>query len=392
MPDRAARRVLDAWTDRLHPAETALALARWEAAVAATAERRERVEAAAKALEARAHDEAGFARVEQSLAERIDDPVLRRALERLRLRLAAHRVPRPERLVELEAEVASEFAIDRAEMDGERLDGNAVRHRLRTSDDGAEVERVWRAAAAIGSRMADRVREMTRLRNEHAVACGYADFRAMRLSMEEVVPASLARFLDDLERASTGPWTARKARIDRVRAERFGTRPDALAPWHYGDLFLHAEPEGEPGPDPFADRDPVDLAKKTFAGIGLDVDAVLERSDLAPRDAKNPHAFCTHIDREGDVRVLANVVPSRRWTRTLLHELGHAVYELGLDPETPWVLRRPPHAASTEGVAMLFGRLVEDATWREKVAKIPPTPRRPGSAGPTFSPSCAGRS
>lgn len=105
MADRAAHRVLDAWNDRLRPASEALARARWEAACRATPAAREGVEAAAHALDELCHDEVGFQRVEQSLSERIDDPLLRRALERLRLRLLPHRQPRPEALVALEAEV-----------------------------------------------------------------------------------------------------------------------------------------------------------------------------------------------------------------------------------------------------------------------------------------------
>ena len=52
----------------------------------------------------------------------------------------------------------------------------------------------------------------------------------------------------------------------------------------------------------------------------------IRRSDLYEKPGKNPHAFCTDIDREGDVRVLCNIVPGREWLATMLHELGHGVY------------------------------------------------------------------
>ena len=66
-------------------------------------------------------------------------------------------------------------------------------------------------------------------------------------------------------------------------------------------------------------------------------------SDLLPRPGKNQHAFCTHIDRRGDVRVLCNNVPNERWTGTMLHEFGHAIYDLEIDRRLPWVVRKPPH-------------------------------------------------
>lgn len=372
MPDRAARRVLEAWTDRLQPAAQAYAQAQWAMATAATPENREAVEAAALQMEELSHDEVGLARVEQSLHERIDDPVLRRALERLRLRLLPHRVARPEVLIRLEAEVQERFAQERAEVGDDRLDANAVRDVLRSSTDSARVEATWRGAVAIGTTVADQVRAMARLRNEHARETGYADFRALQLDIEEVVPAQLDRFLDDLEAGTNELWNARKEALDQERAARFGVAPEELGPWHFGDVFLHAIPRAGERDDPLRDMDPLDLARRTFRGIGHDVEDVLDASDLVPREGKNQHAFCIHIDKEGDVRVLANIVPSERWTRTMLHELGHAIYEKGLDQELPWILRRPPHSSTTEGVAMLFGRLVEDPDWRARVARLAP--------------------
>ena len=53
---------------------------------------------------------------------------------------------------------------------------------------------------------------------------------------------------------------------------------------------------------------------------------------LFPRDGKCQHAFCIDVDRAGDIRVLANVVPTQQWMDTMLHELGHATFDAGLDP------------------------------------------------------------
>jgi len=139
-------------------------------------------------------------------------------------------------------------------------------------------------------------------------------------------------------------------------------------------VFFQALPPDDDRPDPFTSADPVALMRRTYEGLGLDVEAALENSDLYPRDGKNQHAFCTHLDRAGDVRVLANIVPSRRWTRTMLHEFGHAAYDLYLDTNLPWNLVRPPHACLTEGVAMLIDRLPNDAIWCERVGGVKASP------------------
>ena len=96
------------------------------------------------------------------------------------------------------------------------------------------------------------------------------------------------------------------------------------------------------------------------------VDGILERSDLYERAGKNPHAFCTNIDREGDVRILANMKANAYWMETILHELGHGVYDLGIDAGLPWLLRTYPHLSTTEAAAMFFGRLAQDPSWMRR--------------------------
>jgi peptidyl-dipeptidase A len=123
--------------------------------------------------------------------------------------------------------------------------------------------------------------------------------------------------------------------------------------------------------DPYlADADLDDLTLRTFDGIGLDVRAVLDRSDLTPRERKIQHAFCIDVDRAGDVRVLSNNVPGARWAETMLHEFGHAAYFDGVDRELPWSLRTM-HLCLTEGIAMRCGRMVHEPEWLREVVQLP---------------------
>ena len=172
--------------------------------------------------------------------------------------------------------------------------------------------------------------------------------------------------------ATAEPFRAWKEHTDRTRAERFGTTPEELRPWHYDDPFFQSAPaEADLALDDWlAERDLVELTRETYRGIGLDVDPLLARSDLVPRDGKSQHAFCINIDRATDVRVLCNNVPGEYWAETMLHEFGHAVYDAGLDPSLPWSLRTM-HPLTTEGVAMLFGRLILDPEWLREVAGLP---------------------
>jgi peptidyl-dipeptidase A len=122
----------------------------------------------------------------------------------------------------------------------------------------------------------------------------------------------------------------------------------------------------------FEGADIVELARRTVEGIGLEADAIIARSDVYPRDGKNQHAFCIDIDRHGDVRVLANLVPTQESADTMLHELGHGVYDLGYREDVPWLLRST-HLVATEGSALLFGSLAWRREWLERVLGVSPS-------------------
>jgi peptidyl-dipeptidase A len=189
----------------------------------------------------------------------------------------------------------------------------------------------------------------------------------------------LQRLFTELEASSEAPYAALKAEIDRKRASIFGLRPEDLRPWHFGDPFFQRAPKtGTIDMDAiYADKDPRALAMSTYDGLGMDVRDVLARSDLYPRAGKNQHAFCIDIDRRGDVRTLNNLVPNLRWTQTLHHELGHAVYYIYIDPGLPWLLRAPSHTLTTEAIAQLMGSLVQDRRWLIEVAEVPASEASP---------------
>ena len=67
--------------------------------------------------------------------------------------------------------------------------------------------------------------------------------------------------------------------------------------------------------------------------------------------------------------MLANVVATHDSTDTMLHELGHGVYDLGFRDDLPW-LERSTHLVATEASALLFGSLAWRREWLELVLGV----------------------
>jgi peptidyl-dipeptidase A len=372
MPDPGA--VADAIEERVRPLAVAANLASWEANIRADEEtERARVETAL-ALSDLLADPDVFAEIAAARGGDAADPCAARRLDLLRDAFLPNQVGPSlrRRIVELEAAVESRFNRHRGVVGGVEVDDNTIKRILRTSVDTAERREAWEASKTVGAAVADDIRELARLRNEAARSLGYRDFFALSLATGEFDEERLLATLAAADEATAEPFARWKAELDKRLAERFGCSTDELRPWHYDDPFFQDIPvEGGVDLDHvFAGRDLVELTSTTFDGVGLETRPILERSDLFPRDAKCQHAFCMDVDRTGDIRVLANVVDNHYWMDTMLHELGHGVYDSGVDPELPWGLRTM-HIVSTEGIAIMMGRLASDASWLEHVAGVP---------------------
>jgi len=358
---------------RIKPLEIAAAHAWWDAANFVSDETEARRVAADVALRDALADPEAFAAIRDAREQRDLDPLVARQLDVLFDGFAPQQVPAAlrTRIVELEAQVEGTFNAFRGDLDGTPVDDNEIAKILRASDDGDLRRRAWEASKQVGAQVAELVRELARLRNEAARTLGFRDHFELALATGELDEDRLMATLDEVDRVTREPFTRWKVEVDERRATRFGCSVAALGPWHYDDPFFQDPPGGDDVDlDPlFADADVEALTLRTYDGIGLDIRPALGRSDLLPRDAKSQHAFCIDVDREGDVRVLCNIVPNERWVETMLHEFGHAVYDLGVRRDLPWLLRTM-HPLTTEGVAMLFGRLPRDPRWLAGVAGL----------------------
>jgi peptidyl-dipeptidase A len=361
--------------ETIRPLHLAASRAWWDVGLAATEENEQKRVSAELALSDALADAELFREISDARrngADRLE----RRQLDLLHDAMVPNQVPEAlrRRIVALEASVDSRFSRHRGVVGGVEADDNAIRRTLRESEDVEERREAWEASKTVGEAVAEDVRELARLRNEAARGRGYRDWFALAIATMEMDEDRLTATLAECDALTAGPFSSWKAELDGRLAGRFGCRADELRPWHYEDVFFQEVPAaGEPDATAaLAGKDVIALARKTFDGIGLETDAILERSDLFPRDGKSQHAYCLDVDREGDVRVLANVEHDAYWADTMLHELGHGVFDLGFDRSLPWLLR-DSHLTTTEGIAIMMGSLAQDATWLREVVGLAPS-------------------
>lgn len=320
-------------------------------------------------------DAAAFARL-KAFREggRVREPLLRRQLDILYNAFLGNQVPdaRLEEMVRLQTKIEQAFNTFRMQVDGRALSDNDAEEILRTSTDPGQLEKVWRASKEIGRAVASDILKLVRLRNEAAHGLGFANFQQMQLKLSEQDPEQIEALFDELDELTRGGFASLKDDVDAFLAARCGIAREQLRPWHYQNRFFQEAPVIYPVDldSYYKDKDLVALAGSYFAGMGLDIDDVIKRSDLFEKPGKYQHAFSSDIDRSGDVRVLCSVKPDSYWMNTLLHEFGHSVYAKFNDPSLPWILRDAAHAFTTEAVANLFGRFAASPSWLRSMAGV----------------------
>jgi len=274
--------------------------------------------------------------------------------------------------IRMETEISKKYSNFRAVIGEKELSDNQIEEILRNSKVSADLKTAWEAHKMIGPVVAEDIIRLVRHRNMIAQKTGFRNYHEMTLKLSGQDPEEVTRIFDELDELTRDGFAGLKGDIDTYFAKRYGLKTGDLKPWHYQNRFFQEAPEIYPVDFDkyYEDQDPVKLAAAFFNGIGLNVDAILAKSDLYEKPGKNQHAFSTDIDRSGDVRTLDNVKPDSYWMNTMLHELGHGVYSYYNDRSLPFTLRDAAHSFTTEAIANLFGRFATDPMWMNDMGII----------------------
>lgn len=289
----------------------------------------------------------------------LKDPLLKRQLNILIRDFKQNMIPKS-LLIEIaqkEAALLLSYANFRPQLEGKTLSDNDIREILKNENDPLIRQKAWETSKHVGKLLASQILSLVTLRNQAAQSLGYTDYFQMQLDLQEVDEKWLFSLLNDLDKRSEAAYTKTLNKIEQQQSQRFGVPLDKLGPWAWSEPFCQEDPLDSRELDSLTkDVDLCDVSVSYYQKMGMDVKQILKQSDMFERPGKNQHAFCINIDRNSDVRTLNNVKTSIKWLETILHEFGHAVYELGFDSKLPWLLREPPHMITTEAMALIAGR------------------------------------
>ncbi|KAF0153094.1 MAG: hypothetical protein FD143_534 [Ignavibacteria bacterium] len=275
-------------------------------------------------------------------------------------------------IISLSTKVEETFATHRAEINGKKLTDNEIDVVLIESTDSKELETVWNASKEIGEVVSKDVLALVKMRNVAAKQIGYKNYHSMSLELSEQSPDEIEKLFDELDKLTCDAFFKLKSEIDSYLSKKYSVEVHQLMPWHYQDKFFQHGPKiyNADLDSYFKEINIEEVTKQYFDGIGLNIDDLISNSDLYEKEGKYQHAYCTDIDKSGDIRVVCNIKPSQRWMSTMLHEYGHAAYDKFINQKLPWSLREPAHTFATEAIAMLFGRFASNPVWLKDIIGI----------------------
>ncbi len=303
---------------------------------------------------------------------RVSDPMLALRLQAWQRTFRSARVSARPEIRQLVNEISDTIVQFRYRVQGDELDLGSVRHVLRTEPDRERRRAAWLSFAPLSERLAERTRELFRLRNAAARQEGYESYVHMQLDAQGLTVLQVKGILRELAEATRPTYR----RVLEEAAARHGL--EAVQPWDIRFLL-----DGEGGlPKRYFPRDGIVARLEEWGQVhGCDLKAL----GISIHFLDIPYNGLCMTIRPGDIRILGNPSDGHNYYKTSFHELGHALHSAYSDPGSH-ILRREPSVFS-EGMAEMLGYTVLDPDWLAHVGLRPDEIEAAGrqALGPWFA-------
>ena len=270
------------------------------------------------------------------------------------------------KLTDKENKIAKKYNSYIPKIDGKKTTKAEINKILETESNPEIRKKAYEASIQGGDLIAKDLQELVKKRNKYAKKQGYSNFFEYKLKdYFEVDLKELEDLLDNVYNKSKDLIKIKLTETKKELSEFFGISEEDLKSYHYGFLTEN-NPEKKVNDFIKTKEQIVDIAKKTYQGMGYDIENLEKNGnltlDLFPRENKNTHGFCFGIESGKDARILANLTNNSKSLDTLNHELGHCIYTLNHSQDLSF-FDKDEYPAMTEAVAMMM----QDLQKRENI-------------------------
>ncbi len=269
-------------------------------------------------------------------------------------------------------ELEKKFSVYRTVLDKKKLSSNEIEKILSNTKNSEKLEKVWKASKKVGEEVAENLIKLVKMRNKAARSLNFKNYFEMRLILSEQNPEEIETIYEELDLLTGRPYAELKYDMDDYFSEYYNIPVKALRPWHYQNRFFQEAPNiyKVDFDKYFHKKDIVNLSEIFFESIKLEIDDIISNSDLFEEEGKTEMAFTRDINRNGDVRILANIRDNSSSMRTMLYESAFAIYLKNIDKNLPYTLKEPAHFLINDAVAVLFSRMATSPSWLKNILNI----------------------
>jgi peptidyl-dipeptidase A len=222
------------------------------------------------------------------------------------------------------------------------------------------MEKIGKSYQQTGKVLAPEIVKLVNDRNEIAVSLGFPDYYHILLEEKDQSPEKIKSLIAEIELKTRDRFFEAKNVIDKKLAKRFGISIQELQPWHYNDGRTSYLPKSFilKLDSLLAPTDPIKRASGFFAGIGLPIQDVIDKSELQ----KGNMDATIVIDFSTDIRIIGGISNTFDGLTKILHEGAHATHYKNISDDLPYLLKGP-NLFIAEGIASYFMNMAYDSLW-----------------------------
>jgi len=245
-------------------------------------------------------------------------------------------------------------------IDGKTFSGSSIDSMRKNTRDSGILEKIAKSYLESAKYLEPNVLQLVKDRNEIAVKLGFPSYYHLKLEEKDQSPEKIQSLIAEIELKTRDRFMEVKSVIDKKLAGRYGISVEKLQPWHYNNFKYSYLPDrfiknldSILAPVPSIER-----ASNFFAGIGLPIQDVIEKSEL-----ENGKIDATIVIEFGtDIRIISRVTNNFDGLAKILHEGAHAAHYKHIDDDLPYLLKGPS-LFIVEGIASYFMSMANASLW-----------------------------